>query len=82
MSISQVIEDVANWADQKNVDYAIFRDEWEWTVQLKFSDARGPFSSFLSLPDTNTGRLEKQLDALCVKARRDRMKQVAYGKAA
>jgi len=82
MSISQVIEDVANWADQKNVDYAIFRDCHEWTVQLRFSDARGPFSAFLSLPDTNTGRLEKQLDALCVKARKGRMQSTVYGRAA
>ncbi|WP_173931375.1 hypothetical protein [Chelativorans sp. Marseille-P2723] len=79
--LTQIINDVADWADERHVDYAIFRDGGDWTLQLNFSDAKGKFIQFFPLPDRESGRLHKQLDNLCIEARKRRMQRVAYGKA-
>jgi len=74
-----ILEDAADWADIKSVDYSIFRDGGDWTMVLRFSDALGEYREYVSLyPYMKNPR--GVLDAACVRARKERKKAVVSGK--
>jgi len=82
--MSRVFEVVADWADRRGVDYSIYRDGGEWTMQIRLSDALGPFLEFFPLnPESKASQIDKALDSLCHAARKKRINggDPAYGKA-
>ena len=80
---SEVFEAVASWADRRKVDYSIFRDIDNWSVQLRFSDSRGSFSGYFDLPERcDTTKLEADLGKACAQIRQRRIGRPALYRAA
>lgn len=69
-----LLEEAADWADRRGVDYSIFRDGGDWTMQIRLSDTNGPFLEFYTLPDPGkVVSLSRRLDELCAEARKKRI---------
>ena len=66
-----LMEEAATWADLKGVDYSFFRDGGEWTMQMRFSDANGPYVAFFQMPETSKD-IGKKLNKCCVDAHKAR----------
>jgi len=69
-----LLEEAADWADRRGVDYSIFRDGGDWTIQIRLSDTNGTFLEFFTLPEPGkVGSLSRRLDMLCAAARKKRI---------
>jgi len=74
-----ILEDAADWADLRYVDYCFVRDGAQWEMKLRFSDALGEYSWFVPLYE-GMKNLRGVLDRACIDARKHRKNRVVSGK--